>query len=117
MQVLTRRVLTNEAKEVKAELALLQKATTSNNLLDLGDTGKAVIALQKHLRAAGLYSGPMSGTFDDATKLALQNFQTAKKLPASGAVDLKTLKALKTINLFVKNGLKSDPAKLGQRGS
>ncbi|MBX5483723.1 MAG: peptidoglycan-binding protein [Myxococcaceae bacterium] len=117
--MLVRRVLPNEAKSVKADVALLQKAAQSKNLLDLGDSGKAVQALQRHLRATGLYLGPVSGTFDAATADALKQFQTTKKLTATGALDLATYKALKGINKFVQNGFegKGNHATVGQRGS
>ena len=79
MQVLTRRVLPNQAKDVKADVKLLSDRGTS--------TVRAVQALQRHLRAAGVYSGPVSGSFDEATQTALKAFQTAKKLPATGKLN------------------------------
>src|SRR4051794_37500 len=99
--ILTRRVLSNEAKEVKAELSTLKATVGSKNVLNLGDTGKAVGFLQSHLRAAGVYSGPVNGQFDQATADALIAFQTAKKLTPSGMLDKATFNALKAVNHFV----------------
>src|SRR6476619_484768 len=112
MTILTRRVLPNQAKEVKAELNALKATVGSKNVLNLGDTGKAVGFLQSHLRATGIYKGPVYGQFDQATADALLAFQTAKKLPASGILDKATCNALKAVTHFVpKGGFEKDPAR------
>ncbi|MBX5482644.1 MAG: peptidoglycan-binding protein [Myxococcaceae bacterium] len=116
MSIQTHRVLPKQAKAVKADLKMLDKRASSTNVLDLGDTGRAVEALQRQLKGTGLYKGKISGTFDDATQLALQAFQKAKKLKVTGALDRATLKALKSTNLFVKDGFKTN-ARIGQNGS
>lgn len=117
MKVTERRVLPKQAKAVKKDVAVLQnRLANTTNVLNLGDTGKTVAALQRHLKAAGVYTGPANGTFDLATEAALRAFQTAKKLPATGALDKATFKALKTINVYVKAGFKT-VAREGQRGS
>ncbi|MBI3180693.1 MAG: peptidoglycan-binding protein [Myxococcales bacterium] len=112
MQVLTRRVLPKQAKEVRSELKALSDGAGSGGL-----TARVVSALQRHLRAAGVYQGPVTGSMDLATQQALQAFQAAKKLPATGTLDLPTLRALKSVDLFVKPGFEKNPAKLWQRGS
>ncbi|MFL5321363.1 MAG: peptidoglycan-binding protein [Myxococcaceae bacterium] len=118
MTILTRRVLPKQAKEVKAELSALKATVGSKNVLNLGDAGKAVGYLQAHLRAAGVYQGPVNGQFDQATADALIAFQTAKKLTPSGMLDKATFNALKAVNHFVpKGGFDKDPARINQRGS
>ena len=117
MKVLERRVLPKQAKAVKQDVKVLQNRLANiANVLNLGDTGKSVQALQRHLKAAGVYTGAVTGTFDAATEAALKAFQTAKKLTVTGALDGKTFRALKAVNVYVKEGFKT-AAKQGQRGS
>ncbi|MFL5318309.1 MAG: peptidoglycan-binding protein [Myxococcaceae bacterium] len=117
MKVLQHRVTSGQAKEVKAELKTLANRAVSTNVLNLGDTGNAVKALQNLLRGVGAYTGPVSGTFDAATEAALKGFQGAKKLTASGALDKKTYAALKSQQLFLKKGKAfAQAAHVGQRG-
>ncbi len=116
MRVLTHRVLPKEAKAVKKDLASMATQLKSGNALNLGDAGKAVSALQRKLASAGLYKGPVSGTFDANTASAVAALQQSKGLEASGIVGGKTLKALKSTELFVKDGF-ANAAKVGQSGS
>ncbi len=116
MRVLTHRVLPNEAKAVKSDVAAMTARLRAGDALNLGDSGKAVAALQRHLKAAGVYAGAVSGAFDDATAAAVAQLQQAKGLESSGVVGGKTLKAIKATNLFVKDGFDTG-AKVGQRGS
>lgn len=116
MKVLTHRVLPKEAKQVKADLAVIQRSIKSGDALNLGDSGKAVAALQRQLKNAGVYSGPVSGSFDQATADAVANLQRAKKLEGSGIVGGKTFRALKSNEVFVKDGFQQR-ATIGQSGS
>jgi len=116
MKVLTHRVLPKEAKKVRAELAAITKQVKSGDALNLGDKSKAVAALEKQLKAAGLLQGPIDDTFDAATAAAVQQLQRANKLETSGIVGGRTLAALKKTNLFVKDGFDTS-AKIGQSGS
>ncbi|MBL8953865.1 MAG: peptidoglycan-binding protein [Myxococcaceae bacterium] len=116
MKVLTHRVLPKEAKKAKAELAAITSRIKSGDALNLGDTGKAVTALQTQLKAAGLFKGPVGDTFDAATASAVANLQRANQLESSGIVGGRTLAALKKTNLFVKDGFQTN-AKVGQSGS
>lgn len=86
MKLLTHRVLPNEAKKVRADLAAVSRSITSGNALNLGDKGPAVAALQRQLKNAGIYSGKVSGNFDQATADAVARLQRAKQLEASGIV-------------------------------
>ncbi len=116
MKVLQRRVLPAQKNEVQKQVQQMQKRIAAGDALNLGDKGAAVIALQKHLKAAGLYTGKVTGTFDEATEAAVKAFQAAKGLEASGIAGGKTFKALKAVNVYVKDGFKT-AAKEGQRGS
>lgn len=54
--------------------------------LESGATGDAVVCLQQALIADGLLAAPATGTFDEATKAAVEAFQTANALLADGVV-------------------------------
>lgn len=58
-----------------------------------GDTGKGVRALQEALLTIG-HELVFDGEFGDATLLAVQKFQAAHGIKASGIVGVKTIKAL-----------------------
>jgi peptidoglycan hydrolase-like protein with peptidoglycan-binding domain len=117
-RLLVRRVDTKHADAVRADVAKIAAAISGGQgALMLGATGKAVEALQRHLRATGVYAGPVSGTFDTDTQAALQTFQDKKKLSPTGTVDKATLGALKDVNLFIKDGFKGTPGRIGQRGA
>lgn len=62
-------------------------------ILKYGDTGMRVRKVQALLDASG-YSIPVNGDFDSVTKNAVESFQKAKNLIASGRVDVKTYEAL-----------------------
>lgn len=62
-------------------------------ILKFGDTGMRVRKVQALLDASG-YSIPVNGDFDSVTKKAVESFQKAKGLIASGKVDVKTYEAL-----------------------
>ncbi|MCP3797788.1 peptidoglycan-binding protein [Allokutzneria sp. A3M-2-11 16] len=64
--------------------------------LAAGASGDAVKAAQCVLRANGFSTGEgdPTGTLDEATATAVKKFQTAKGLPATGAVDARTWTAL-----------------------
>ncbi|MHB8878030.1 MAG: peptidoglycan-binding protein [Myxococcaceae bacterium] len=116
MKVLTHRVLPKEAKAVKNDLAAITRHLKADKALNLGDTGKGVAALQRQLAAANVYRGPVNGQFDAATAAAVATLQKAKHLEASGVMGGKTLKALESTELFVKDNFQT-PAKIGQSGS
>lgn len=115
MKVLTHRVLPNEAKAVKKDLAAITSKIRAGDALNLGDRGAAVSALQRQLKAAGVYPGAISGTFDAGTEAGVKALQAAKQLEASGIVGGKTLKAIKSTDLFVKDGFQT-VARQGQSG-
>jgi len=82
-----------------APVAAPVAVTTPNaNLAKLpvrGNRGDAVVAVQKALVAAGItLKGGVDGVFGGATTVALQAFQTAKGINATGRLDQRTAIAL-----------------------
>lgn len=73
-----------------------QVSDSSKQILQLGDRGSQVSAMQKRLAAAGFSSGE-NGTFDEATQDAVQRFQQTKGLMVDGIVGEQTLAALPAI--------------------
>ena len=59
-----------------------------------GDTGSEVKTLQRALAALGFSPWKPDGNYGPATKTAVQDFQTSKKLTSDGIVGPKTLLAL-----------------------
>ncbi len=59
-----------------------------------GDSGPEIFKLQEKLGAAGFNPGPPSGTFDDATDIALRGFQKSHGLLADGKAGKDTLAEL-----------------------
>lgn len=59
-----------------------------------GDSGAAVRALQRRLRAAGVDPGPVDGRFGPRTEAAVRAFQRAHHLDRTGRADLATATAL-----------------------
>ena len=64
------------------------------NSLGLGDTGRQVEVLQQRLQQLGYYNGPINGSFDRPTEIAVSRFQTTKRLSRTGKVDRQTQAAL-----------------------
>lgn len=63
-------------------------------VLQPGDAGSAVLALQEALSQAGLNPGPLNGVFLAATGQALMDFQRQQGLPVTEELDSATLAAL-----------------------
>ena len=62
--------------------------------IHLGATGASVSCLQRALAGAGLYSGPVSGQFDDATYRAVRSLQEQRKMFVDGIVGRETALSL-----------------------
>lgn len=59
-----------------------------------GDDGSAVECAQRALTAAGVYTGPINGQFDEATDAATREYQRSKGLYVDGVVGGNTATAL-----------------------
>ena len=62
--------------------------------LRMGATGNSVVCLQQALAKAGLYSGAPSGSFDDATYIAVRKVQESRSLFVDGVVGRETALSL-----------------------
>src|SRR5690606_4095769 len=82
--------------------------------LENGDSGAAVRALENVLTTLGFTPGTVDGTFDQRTRGTLKRFQASMGLEATGALDTKTLRALRT----ARTGLRELPGgvRSGQKG-
>ena len=69
-------------------------STTDVRTLEYGMYGADVMAVQTRLEALGYYTGSISGSFDDATLLAVKNFQRGNNLTVDGKVGKRTLRKL-----------------------
>jgi peptidoglycan hydrolase-like protein with peptidoglycan-binding domain len=63
-------------------------------LLERGDTGPQVRALQARLRQLAWYPGDVTDTYGPKTTAAVKGFQRKRGLPALGYVDQRTMKRL-----------------------
>lgn len=62
--------------------------------LGVGSTGTTVRELQATLKLLNYYDGEVTGTYDEATVIAVYRFQTAAQLPATGMMDQATWNTL-----------------------
>jgi peptidoglycan hydrolase-like protein with peptidoglycan-binding domain len=62
--------------------------------LSVGDSGSAVLTLQKALAALGFYEGTLDGDFGSGTQAAVIAFQEAHNLAPDGIVGTDTARAL-----------------------
>lgn len=69
-------------------------ASQQDSLLQVGDVGPAVTALQQRLAMAGYYQGTVDGTFGPQTEAAVLAFQQARGLTVDGIAGPATLAAL-----------------------
>jgi hypothetical protein len=77
-----------------APSATLTVTLPASGKLSAGDSGAAVVALQKALAALGLKVGKPDGSFGPATQAAVVAFQTANGLTPDGVVGAATARAL-----------------------
>ena len=75
-----------------------------------GDKGPAVTDLQNRLIAAGItVKGGADGVFGVATRVSIRAFQTARKIPTTGTVDLRTAVQLGIVPGLVTNQAPTSP--------
>lgn len=72
------------------EIPALAEFTKPNPVIKIGDKGPYVKELQKNLKTLTYYNGPISGIFDDVTKIAVKAFQLNNNLTPDGVVGLYT---------------------------
>ena len=63
-------------------------------LMQAGDRGSHVRAVQARLRQIAWYFGDVTGTYDSQTVTAVKGFQAKRVIPVTGAVDQRTLDRL-----------------------
>ena len=66
-------------------------------LLEPGDHGPAVRALQARLRQLAWYAGDVTDRYDRTTTAAVAGFQRKRGLPATGSVDDRTMRRLRSM--------------------
>ncbi len=79
----------------KAEMH--NKLVPGRPILKRGSTGSAVRALQARLKQIGWYSGNVTGSYGGVTAAAVKGFQAKRQIPATGAVDQRTLTRLRAM--------------------
>jgi peptidoglycan hydrolase-like protein with peptidoglycan-binding domain len=84
---------TEESLREKSLQSQELESESSKRILQLGDRGSQVNAIQKRLAVAGFSSGE-NGIFDEATQDAVERFQQRKGLMVDGIVGEQTLAAL-----------------------
>ncbi len=101
-----------------AEDAPSKNAIDSSSTLKLGDKGDAVTELQKRLIELGYLTTSATGTFGEATKAAVTEFQKMAGLSADGVAGQATINALfatdaplKVDTTTLKQGDKGDSVK------
>ncbi|TDY45266.1 putative peptidoglycan binding protein [Alicyclobacillus sacchari] len=72
----------------------ISKHVANDIVLQFGDTGTKVKALQQQLASLGFFSYVATGDYGSITESAVSAFQSSVGLPATGTVDRKTLQAL-----------------------
>ena len=101
-------------------VSLLGMANQALALVQEGDRGSEVIALQQRLQQLGYFQGNVTGYFGSLTKQAVISFQQAKGLTADGLVGTNTQASLDD-KLSSKPQPVQEPAQdilqLGDRGS
>lgn len=72
-------------------LTRFAKAYAQMATLQLGSASNDVLVLQRKLKEFGYFSGSPDGTFDAATRQAVESFQMVNGLPITGVADGATL--------------------------
>lgn len=71
-----------------------QAPETAERKLQKGDSGADVYWLQMKLKELGLYTGTVTGQYQDGTVSAVKAYQRSQKLSQTGKADVKTLNTL-----------------------
>ena len=71
-----------------------EEEINQGRILQYGDTGDDVLALQTRLKDLNYYTGNLSGRFREGTRKAVETFQGDFDLDQTGVADLRTLSIL-----------------------
>jgi len=115
MPALTTRVQPRDAAAVRRQLETIRDRLDRDPVLERGEHGAAVTALQRQLIAAGLLRGEPTGRLGGATEAALEKLQRQRGLTVTGELDRATFREVQSLNLFVRDGFQPW-ARVGQRG-
>lgn len=81
--------------------------------LQLGDTNELIKTVQEKLQQLKLYTKDPTTIYDEATKEAVEKFQTANNLAATGIVDKATLVKLNTTTVALGTSRSNSRPELG----
>lgn len=79
------RSLTTNRKRENEDIISLYK-TCSRKILQIGNSGSAVLNLQKQLKKLGFYTGASTGYFDSSTEASVIKLQKAMGITADGKI-------------------------------
>ena len=82
-----------EDEELEVQEEILQ-----GRVLQFGDEGDDVLALQTRLKDLKYYTGNLSGRYREGTRKAVETFQADFELDQTGIADLRTLSILFSLN-------------------
>ena len=82
-----------EDEDLEVEEQVLQ-----GRVLQYGDTGEDVLAVQTRLKELHYYTGNLSGRYREGTRKAVTEFQADFDLDQTGVADLRTLSILFSLN-------------------
>ena len=66
----------------------------SSTMMGMGSMGEEVEAAQRYLQQQGFYTGPLNGTYDEATRSAVIEFQNSKQIEPTGIIGPTTRGAM-----------------------
>ena len=76
----------------------VQEEILQGRVLQFGDEGDDVLALQTRLKDLKYYTGNLSGRYREGTRKAVETFQADFELDQTGIADLRTLSILFSLN-------------------
>lgn len=88
------RLNSSEAVSRQEYLSRFTNAYAQMAALEMGVSSNDVLVMQRHLKDYGYYSAEPTGSFDDATRQAVESFQMVNGLPITGVADGATLMRL-----------------------
>lgn len=80
------RSLTTNRNINNGDLISLNKKCIRRDILELGNSGSAVLNLQKQLKKLGFYNGASTGYFDYSTEVSVMKFQKTMGITTNGRI-------------------------------